>query len=176
MLSSTLSCSSVHCSSDLTSFQRAPFKSNFTVLAQARFSSNRSLCLMHRSLEKMQTAASSVSPSDPSCLCLYVRFFSHVLKQKYLLTSLTVGYESTLSNLPPVSSEDFVVLTQPTTPLGADLRHINIHHNTGAHLCGQFWNHCSEEEKRLSRVSDTPRQEFDGEAEIISSVQLIRNM
>lgn len=55
----------------------------------------------------------------------------HGLNQKHSLTSPAVDYETPLNNLPPVSSEAFVVLTQPTTPLGADLRHINIHHNTG---------------------------------------------
>jgi len=38
---------------------------------------------------------------------------------------------SALSNLPPVSSKATVALTQPTTPLGADLRHTSIHHRDG---------------------------------------------
>lgn len=91
----------------------------------------------------MQTAASPVCYWIHHVFLHGLNFCNHVLTQKYQLTSLTVGHETTLRNLPPVSSEASVVLTQPLTPLAADLRHINIHHNTGAHLSGPFWNHCS---------------------------------
>lgn len=67
-------------------------------------------------------------------MCLRGGFAVVFLHKNTIFTSLTVVYETTLSNLPPVSSEAVVVLTQPTAPLGAVLRHINIHHNTGTTL------------------------------------------
>lgn len=65
-------------------------------------------------------------------------FLKSVLTQKHHFTSPAVDHETTQRNLPPVSSEAFVVLTQPTAPSGADLRHINIHHNTGGKHSGRF--------------------------------------
>ncbi len=85
------------------------------------------------------------------CFQLWTEVLQSVLTQKYHLRFLSVDYETTQSNLPPVSSEDLVVLTQPTTPSGADLRHINIHYNTGVKLRGRFWSHCLDGEE-LSRA------------------------
>lgn len=93
-----------------------------------------------------------------------------------------------------------MVLTPPTTPLGADLRHITIHHNTAVHLSAQFWKLCSDEEKRWKHTirvflciltfkkmfqnNNMQRQGFDRkaflggraafEAEIILLAQLVR--
>lgn len=45
-----------------------------------------------------------------------------------------------------------MVLTQPTAPLGADLRHSVIHLKTGLHPSGQFSSHCTDEEKGREHI------------------------